>query len=407
MGIPCPIVQYRDWQAGKIAEFDHGVLAKDTRHPYRLQCEQYKLAQWLHGELSRLPGVELLYGHAVTALDQDEDKVTLTLAGPDGTRTLAADWVIGADGGRSTVRKALGIEFPGLTYPERILVIGTTTDFRSIFPEIANVNYVTDPVYYGHILRIPDLWRMSTPVYDEMSDEEAKSDAEIEKRLTALMPGVAFPEIPVKAVYTVHQRVADTYRQGRVFLAGDAAHLNNPKGGMGMNGGLHDALDLTGRLAAVWHGGADEPHARRLRGEAPAGGDRRHPPPDRAQREGAEGNRPGRPRGAVRPLAQDGIRPRGDPRHAARDLDDRLAAPRRDAAVAQPHFLSLCVIARRRAPKQSRNRRGSRRCARDDGSSFRPRPHSPAGCRAGRADWTRKNRQTTIAPRASGMVFTR
>ena len=257
MGIPCPIVQYRDWQAGKIAEFDHGVLAKDTRHPYRLQCEQYKLVQWLHAELTRTDGVELLYGHAVTALDQDEDRATLTLAGPDGSGTLAADWVIAADGGRSTVRKSLGIEFPGLTYPERILVVGTTTDFRSIFPEIANVNYVTDPVYYGHILRIPDLWRMSTPVYDGMSDEDAKRDEEVHRRLAHLMPGVAFPEIPVKAVYTVHQRVAGAYRKGRAFLAGDAAHLNNPKGGMGMNGGLHDALDLTGRLTRVWHGRAD------------------------------------------------------------------------------------------------------------------------------------------------------
>ncbi len=258
MGIPCPVVQYRDWQAGKIAEFDHAVLARDTRHPYRLQCEQYKLVQWLYDRLAKSPGVELLYGHALAALDQDADTVTLTLEGPDGTRTLAADYVIGADGGRSTVRKQLDIEFPGTTYPERILVIGTTTDFRSIFPEIANVNYVTDPVYYGHILRIPDLWRMSTPVYDGMSDAEAKSDAEIEKRLSTLMPGVAFPEIPVKAVYTVHQRVAGTYRKGRAFLAGDAAHLNNPKGGMGMNGGLHDALDLTARLAAVWHGAADD-----------------------------------------------------------------------------------------------------------------------------------------------------
>lgn len=258
MGIKCPIVQYRSWAEGKIAEFDHGLLKNDTRHPYRLQCEQYKLSGHLFEMLSKIPGVELRYGSEVTALDQDEDAVTLTVQGRRKREEVRAAYVIAADGGRSTMRKLLEIDFPGFTYEERILVIGTTLDFRTLFPDIANVNYVSDPVYYGHILRIPDLWRISQPIADGMSDEEALSDAEIETRLNRVMPGLRLPDVRVRGVYHVHQRVADTYRKGRVFLAGDAAHLNNPKGGMGMNGGLHDVIDLTQRLAELWHGNEDE-----------------------------------------------------------------------------------------------------------------------------------------------------
>ena len=103
-----------------------------------------------------------------------------------------------------------------------------------------------------------DLWRMSLPLTDETSDETALTDEYIYGRLRAVMPGIGTPEIPVRGVYTAHQRVASSYRSGRVFLAGDAAHLNNPKGGMGLNGGLHDALSLCGRIAAVWHAKAGE-----------------------------------------------------------------------------------------------------------------------------------------------------
>lgn len=258
MGIKCPTVQYRTWTGGRIAEFDHAVLKDDTGYPFRLQCEQYKLAGWLCEQLSHIPGVELRYGHEVTAIDQDEDGVTVVATGPDGPVSERADWLTGADGGRSTIRKLLGIEFEGFTFPERILVMGTTLDLRTVMPDLAFVNYVSDPVYYGHILRIPDLWRMSQPIDDDMSNEEALQDAEIEKRLRKVVPDLALPDIRVRGIYTVHQRVAATYRRGRVFLAGDAAHLNNPKGGMGLNGGLHDAVDLSDRLARVWHGDADE-----------------------------------------------------------------------------------------------------------------------------------------------------
>ncbi len=258
MGIQCPVVQFRSWDEGRIAEYDHSVLKNDTNHPYRLQCEQYKLAQWLFDEMSKMPGVDLYYGYEVSGFEQDDDGVTVSARSGDDEMTLRADYLIGADGGRSTVRKVLDIDFPGFTFPERILVMGTTLDLRTVLPDLAFVNYVTDPKHYGHILRIPNLWRMSQPLFDDEDSEEVLSDEGIETRLRQVIPDLKLPDIKVRGIYTVHQRVAETYRKGRAFLAGDAAHLNNPKGGMGLNGGIHDAWDLTERLGRIWHGNASE-----------------------------------------------------------------------------------------------------------------------------------------------------
>ena len=252
-GLECPRFQYRGWKEGKIAEFDHALLATDTRHPYRLQCEQYKLTRHLHDRLSNTPGVELRRGSEVTGVRQNEDGVECSVRKDDEPETVRARYAIGADGGQSTIRKSLGIAFPGFTYPERTLVIGTTLDLRAVFPDIANVNYVSDPENHAHILRIPDLWRMSLPLGEDVPDRDALSDAGIEIRVRRVIPRLSLSEIPVRVVYHVHQRVAETYRKGRVFLAGDAAHVNSPKGGMGLNGGLHDAISLAGRLARAWH----------------------------------------------------------------------------------------------------------------------------------------------------------
>ena len=258
MGLKCPVTQFRGWKEGKVAEFDHALLRDDTRHPYRVQCEQYKLSEHLWAELSRHPAVTLLYRHEVTAIADKGDRVEVTANTPGGEKLFTADYVVAADGGRSTVRRILDIAFEGKTYPDRILVMGTPFDFKTFFPDLREVNYVSDPGNYAHILRIPDLWRISLPLTDDTPDEVALTDEYIYGRLRALMPAIGTPPIPVRGVYTAHQRVAATYRKGRIFLAGDAAHLNNPKGGMGLNGGLHDAFSLAGRLAKVCLGEAGE-----------------------------------------------------------------------------------------------------------------------------------------------------
>ena len=258
MGLIAPTMQYRDRQQGKVAEFDFSLLRNDTRHPYRLQCEQFKLVGWAYRQLVAIPGAELLFRHEVTDVSLKEDDVTLRVATPDGEKTFAADFLIAADGGRSMVRKALGIGFEGFTYPEHFLVAGTRFDFKSAMPGICSVNYTADPVEWYLLLEIPDMWRIVTPVDPDREPDDAVQESSIQSNLQNLLPRSDPYQIVVKAIYRVSQRVADTYRRGRAFLAGDAAHINNPLGGMGLNGGVHDALDLTERLIAVWHRHSDE-----------------------------------------------------------------------------------------------------------------------------------------------------
>jgi 3-(3-hydroxy-phenyl)propionate hydroxylase len=243
-GIVCPTFQYRGWKEGKIAEFSHELISNYTRHPYRVQCEQYKLSEFLMDELSKMANVQILMGHELTWLSQTSQDVSLHLLHQGQPLQVNASWVCASDGGRSVARKCLGLEFKGFTYDERILVLGTPYDMRQSFEDLSFINYFSDPVNYAHMLKIPDLWRMSLPLFSNVSDQEALTDDYIDARLAPLIPSLSSQQLQVKGIYHVHQRVVDRYQVGRVFLMGDAAHLNNPKGGMGLNGGLHDAMSL-------------------------------------------------------------------------------------------------------------------------------------------------------------------
>ena len=245
MGRVAPKVQYRD-RAGWVAELDFGVLAGDTQHPFRVQCEQYKLNQVL---AARLPAVR--YSAAVTEVKQDEKSVTVTI---NGGETLSADWLIGADGGKSRVREAVGVPLEGFTWPERFLVASTPFDFAQVMPNLADVSYFADPQEWYFLLRVRDVWRAMFPTRAEENEADIVSDASIERRLQRVHARSTRYEIAHRTLYSVHQRVAESYRKGRVFLAGDAAHLNNPLGGMGMNGGIHDAFNLATKLADVVRG---------------------------------------------------------------------------------------------------------------------------------------------------------
>lgn len=268
MGLRAPVNQIRDRRAGKIAEFDFTALRDDTRHPYRLQCEQFKLVGWAYRELAKLPNAELLFEHEFSGLTQDDDGVDVAVTAPDGrTRTLRGRVAIGCDGGRSAVRKAIDVAFEGFTYPEHFLVSGTTFDFKSAMPDICSVNYTADPDEWYLLLQIPDMWRVIVPVDPEREPDDALGDAYIQNALQNLLPRDEPYDIVVKAIYRVSQRVAERYRVGRVFLAGDAAHINNPLGGVGLNGGLHDAVALTRRLIPFCHGSAPESELDRYEAE--------------------------------------------------------------------------------------------------------------------------------------------
>ncbi len=257
-GLVCPKWQFRDRQEGVIATFDLAVLKGETNHPYRLQCEQWKLSEELRSVIESDSQVEIIYGAKAVAVSQDDAGVTLTIEQvEDGShRDLSGQYLIACDGARSAIRKSLGIAFDGLTIPEIFLSMSTSFRFDEAIEDLAPIAYLTDPSEWAVLLRTPSLWRVLLPTDPNQTEEQIKAPAEMERRLQALCPKDGSYDIVHATAYRVHQRVAATYVAGRVFLAGDAAHLNNPLGGMGMNGGIHDAVNLCDKLIDVWNGKA-------------------------------------------------------------------------------------------------------------------------------------------------------
>ncbi|WP_344020759.1 FAD-dependent oxidoreductase [Pseudonocardia kongjuensis] len=256
-GLVVPTYQFRDRRDGLVAEFDFRLLSDATRYPYRLQLNQQHLVRMLHDRLRTEPTAQLLFGTRLTGLRLDDGGALLTVLGPDGEREIAASYVIGADGPRSTVRGALGVEFDGFTYPERFAITSTSVDLQELLPDLGHVNYVADPEQWLFILRTPESWRVVWPVPPGLTDDEARDPELLQGQLQAVAhrPG-GYPVIDHQ-VYGVHQRVASSFRSGPVLLAGDAAHINSPIGGVGLNSGIHDAMDATRRIARILREGAD------------------------------------------------------------------------------------------------------------------------------------------------------
>ncbi|MGX9966631.1 FAD-dependent oxidoreductase [Roseomonas sp. F4] len=254
-GLVCPNWQFRDRATGPIATFDMGVLSADTDHPYRLQCEQWRLTQMLRDRMAANPDVTFIYDARAADVAQDADGVTLTIERADGsTEKLSGSYLIGADGARSAVRRAVGTEFRGQTIPEIFLSMSTTFPFHEAIPDLADISYISDPQEWFVLLRTASLWRVLFPTDPEETEEQMTAPARMNERLQAVVPNPKGYEVVHRTGYRVHERVVDDYVHGRVFLAGDAAHINNPLGGMGMNGGIHDAFNLAEKLTAVWKG---------------------------------------------------------------------------------------------------------------------------------------------------------
>jgi 3-(3-hydroxy-phenyl)propionate hydroxylase len=257
MGLVARYTQQRDRHEGVVAEFDMRLLQGDTDHPFRLQCEQWKLTQLIKEQLDQLPHAQLLFSTKVESVSQSADKVTASLSRDGQSLSVTADYMIGADGAWSATRRSQGIEFEGFTYPERFLVISTDFEFADHLPKLSYVNYCSDPQEWCVLLRVPTLWRVLFPTRPEESDEHVMGDEAVQARLQNLLPQPRPYATLHRTLYKVHQRVAQTFGRGRVFLAGDAAHINNPLGGMGMNGGVHDAMNLSLKLLQVLQHGGD------------------------------------------------------------------------------------------------------------------------------------------------------
>lgn len=258
-GLPADKVQYRDRKTGLYAEFDFSLLKDETKYPFRLQCSQATYVEILVQRLSTRPHAKLLFDSEVVDFEQDESGVNVTVQTPSGSYQIRTPYLLGADGGRSTVRKKLGVGFDGYTLEERWLLVGTPVPFDRYIPDLAFVNYISDPEEFLFILRVPEAWRFLYPISPETSDEVALNPANIQKTLQkALHTTDTFP-IVENTIYKIHQRVADSFYDGRVILLGDAAHINSPMGGLGLNSGIHDAIDLSIRLLRISEGAESGP----------------------------------------------------------------------------------------------------------------------------------------------------
>jgi 3-(3-hydroxy-phenyl)propionate hydroxylase len=229
---------------------------------YGLPMQQPRLVRLLHQRAREL-GVDVRWGHELTGARIATDGITVHVSSSDGEYALETAYLIGADGGRSTVRKLAGIEFEGFTYPEKFIKIATTFDFAEVNPDLVFRNYFSDPDEWCNLFKVRGespggLWRAIFPLRSDEDDAEALAPDKIESRLQKFFPKAGRYHVEYVNVYPVSQCVAATMRSGRILLAGDAAHVNNPIGGMGMNGGIHDAINLADKLARVLHGEAGE-----------------------------------------------------------------------------------------------------------------------------------------------------
>src|SRR6476660_524212 len=263
VGLVAPIFQFWDRpSASLVAQFDHAVLKNDTRHPYVVQCEQFKTAKLLLDRLREFSNVEVRFDHAVVDVAQTADSISVDVRSPSGVARHCGAYLIGADGGRSIVRKQCGIAFEGFTWPERFIVFTTPYDFeknRGYCPR----SYFADPGSWCNCFKVsadgpPGLWRTVFPTDASHPEADLTSDTAVQALMQKFFPPPEPYEVVHRNLYVTHQRVAATFRMGRVLLAGDAAHVNNPIGGMGLNGGIQDAANLADKLAPVLLAGAPD-----------------------------------------------------------------------------------------------------------------------------------------------------
>lgn len=231
-------------------------VASRLGHPAKTQFDQPILEQLLFDRAVAHPDLEVLLGTEAAGLSQDADGITLEVDTPQGPRTLTSSWLIGADGGRSFTRSALGIEMLGSTQPQRWVVIDLRNEptQRDPFAEFhcdGERPYVLVPGINGRL-------RLEFMLFDHEDEDEMTSPDMIRELLRPFRPSLDPADIRRAAVYVAHQRIARSYRSGRAFLAGDAAHLMPPFAGQGLNAGIRDASNIAWKLIEAVRGGATD-----------------------------------------------------------------------------------------------------------------------------------------------------
>lgn len=231
-----------------------GALVEDTRLPFVINIPQDAFEASL-GEALGEAGPEILrLSHKVVGFEQDSAGVSLQVQSPEGLHTLDAAYVLACDGGRSSVRAALGIEVEGMTLEERYMLVDLKVDLDVENPrDYPYLAYFSDPDEWMILVRQPHCWRFLFPLKPGLEQPGAE---ELRDKALHFIGEVDNVEVIGSNIYTVHQRVAHRWRDGRVFLMGDAAHLITPMWALGLNTGALDASNLPWRMAWVHRGWA-------------------------------------------------------------------------------------------------------------------------------------------------------
>ncbi len=262
-GLKSHVFQWRDLVANEIIEFDYGLLAEECPYPYVIQLEQHRTVLAALSVAASEPSFDLQRPVRVLEVRHDADGAEVDIERADGTHEAhRGRYLIGCDGGSSLVRKTMSVSFEGFTWPERFNIISTTFDFASLGFRFRN--YCPHPERWTSFMKVPGddfkgLWRCVFPAHEDESDELVMSDAWVLARLQErFADGGPYPLVH-RNMYPVHQRVAGRFVLGRLAIAGDSAHVNNPVGGIGMNSGIQDGLNLARKLIAIWNGAEAEP----------------------------------------------------------------------------------------------------------------------------------------------------
>ncbi|MDQ3465362.1 MAG: FAD-dependent monooxygenase [Actinomycetota bacterium] len=242
------------WQLGRTyfretELFQTQLPATDEHFPPFVNVSQTEVEQLMVEAVEREPLVTVHWGHSLAGLEQDADGVRLTCQADAGEVVVEAAYAVGADGARSVVRQLCGIEFPGHSHRDQFLI----ADIRAQLPFPAERRFWFDPPWNpGRTVLIhpqpDDVWRIDWQVPPEFDLAAEQAGGRLDERIRQIVGGAAYEPVWL-TVYRFHQRMADRFRDRRVLLAGDAAHLMSPFGARGLNSGVADAMNLAWRLA--------------------------------------------------------------------------------------------------------------------------------------------------------------
>lgn len=232
--------------------------SRDHFPPF-VNINQTEVEEMLLARIAGLPEVELRWGHQLVGIAQDPDGVTLRCETPAGDASIRVAYLVGADGAHSAVRHATGMSFPGHSFPDLFLIC----DIRAQLPFPRERRFFFDPPWNPgrQVLIHPqpdDTWRIDWQVPPGTDVDAERTSGGLDRRVRAVIGATTEYELLWLTPYRFHQRLVERFRVGRVFLAGDAAHVVSPFGARGLNSGVADAENLSWKLATVLAGRASD-----------------------------------------------------------------------------------------------------------------------------------------------------